>query len=83
MLANNKIHWTEEKHKKFADEVYEKINYYAIKSSMKISKEKGSYELFKGSDWDNGDYFELRHYNDEKWLKLKEEVNKYGLRNGY
>ena len=82
MLANNKIHWTEEKHKKFADEVYEKINYYAIKSSMKISKEKGSYELFKGSDWDNGDYFELRHYNDEKWLKLKEEVNKYGLRNG-
>lgn len=83
MLANNKIHWTEEKHKKFADEVYEKINYYAIKSSMKISKEKGAYELFKGSDWDNGDYFELRHYNDEKWLKLKEEVNKYGLRNGY
>ncbi len=83
MLANNKIHWTEEKHKKFADEVYEKINYYAIKSSMKISKEKGAYELFKGSDWDNGDYFELRHYNDEKWLKLKEEVKKYGLRNGY
>lgn len=83
MLANNKIHWTEEKHKKFADEVYEKINYYAIKASMKISKEKGAYELFKGSDWDNGAYFELRHYNDEKWIKLKEEVNKYGLRNGY
>lgn len=66
MLANNKIHWTEEKHKNFADEVYEKINYYAIKSSMKISKEKGAYELFKGSDWENGAYFELRHYNDEK-----------------
>ncbi len=83
MLANNKIHWTEEKHKKFADEVYEKINYYAIKSSMKISKEKGAYELFKGSDWENGAYFELRDYNDEKWIELKEEVNKYGLRNGY
>ena len=83
MLANNKIHWTEEKHKNFADEVYEKINYYAIKSSMKISKEKGAYELFKGSDWENGAYFELRHYNDEKWIKLKEEVNKNGLRNGY
>ena len=31
MLANNKIHWTEEAHKTFADKVYEKINYYAIK----------------------------------------------------
>lgn len=83
MLANYKIHWTEEKHKTFVDEVYEKINYYAIKASMKISKEKGEYELFKGSDWDNGNYFELRNYNSDKWNELKEEVHKYGLRNGY
>ena len=41
MLANNKIHWGEEKHLEFADKVYENINYYAIKSSMKIAKEKG------------------------------------------
>ena len=83
MLANNRIHWTEERHKEFADEVYERINYYAIKASMNIAKEKGSYKLFKGSDWDNGNYFELREYTDEKWCKLKEEVNKYGMRNGY
>ena len=83
MLANYKIHWTEEKHKTFVDKVYEKINYYAIKSSMKISKEKGSYKLFEGSDWDNGDYFKLRDYNSNEWNELKEEVNKYGMRNGY
>ena len=83
MLANYKIHWTEEKHKIFVDEVYEKINYYAIKASMKISKEKGSYELFEGSDWDNGNYFDARNYNSDKWNELKEEVNKYGMRNGY
>ncbi|MBE6071608.1 MAG: ribonucleoside-diphosphate reductase subunit alpha [Clostridium butyricum] len=83
MLVNNKIHWTEERHKSFVDEVYEKINYYSIKASMKISKEKGAYELFKDSDWDNGDYFELRDYKDEKWVKLKEEVKEHGLRNGY
>lgn len=83
MLANYKIHWTEEKHKTFVDEVYEKINYYAIKASMKISKEKGAYELFDGSDWENGNYFELRNYKSDKWNKLKEEVNEYGMRNGY
>ena len=83
MLANNRIHWTGEEHKEFADKVYENINYYAIKASMKIAKEKGKYQLFEGSDWENGNYFELRGYNDEKWYKLKEEVKKNGLRNGY
>ncbi|WP_238917786.1 ribonucleoside-diphosphate reductase subunit alpha [Clostridium sp. YIM B02555] len=83
MLANNKIQWTEQEHKRFADKVYEKINYYAIKSSMKIAKEKGSYELFKDSDWDNGDYFELRNYNSKEWDELREEVHEAGMRNGY
>ncbi len=83
MLANNRIHWTEERHKEFADEVYERINYYAVKASMKIAKEKGAYGLFKGSDWENGRYFELRDYKDEKWCKLREEVKENGMRNGY
>ena len=43
MLVNNRIHWTSDKHLDFADKVYEKINYYAIKASMKIAKEKGRY----------------------------------------
>lgn len=83
MLANNRIHWTEEKHKDFADEVYERINYYAVKASMKIAKEKGAYNLFKESDWDNGDYFELRGYKDEKWCALRKEIKENGMRNGY
>ncbi|WP_455810453.1 ribonucleoside-diphosphate reductase subunit alpha [Clostridium butyricum] len=83
MLANNRIHWTEEKHKDFADEVYERINYYAVKASMKIAKEKGAYNLFKESDWHNGDYFELRGYKDEKWCALRKEIKENGMRNGY
>ena len=83
MLANNRIHWTEESHKEFADKVYEKINYYAIKASVNISKEKGSYPAFEGSDWDNGNYFDLRGYNSEDWNKLREEVKTFGMRNGY
>lgn len=83
MLANNKINWMQEKHLEFADKVYEKINYYAVKASMNIAKEKGKYDVFKGSDWDNGRYFEIRNYNDEKWNSLKKDVNKFGMRNGY
>ena len=83
MLANNKIHWEEEKHGEFVDKVYEKINYYAIKASMNIAKEKGAYECFEGSDWHNGNYFDLRNYTSNQWNELRREVNINGLRNGY
>lgn len=83
MLANNRIHFTAEEHKEFADKVYENINYYAIKASMKIAKEKGSYSVFEGSDWENGDYFKIREYNSDRWNELQAEVKKYGMRNGY
>lgn len=83
MLANNKIGWTSDIHLEFADKVYEKINFYAIKASMKIAKEKGSYPYFEGSDWQNGEYFNIRGYKSEKWKQLREDINKYGMRNGY
>ncbi|MDZ5254986.1 ribonucleoside-diphosphate reductase subunit alpha [Clostridium sp. LIBA-8841] len=83
MLVNNKIVWDSEEHLEFVDKVYERINFYAIKASLNIAKEKGSYPLFEGSDWSNGDYFELREYNSPQWKELKEEVTKHGMRNGY
>ncbi|ASW42196.1 ribonucleoside-diphosphate reductase subunit alpha [Clostridium isatidis] len=83
MLVNNMLHWTDEKHKDFADKVYEKINYYAIKASNNIAKEKGAYSYFEGSDWESGEYFDLRGYKSEAWNELREEVNKHGIRNGY
>lgn len=83
MLVNNKIHWNSDKHLEFVDKVYEDINYYAIKASMKIAKEKGRYSYFEGSDWDNGEYFELRNYNSDRWNELRAEVKEHGMRNGY
>ena len=83
MLVNNKIVWDSEEHLNFVDKVYERINFYAIKASLNIAKEKGSYPLFEGSDWSNGDYFELIEYNSPQWKELKEEIAKYGMRNGY
>ena len=84
MLVKNDIRWQDEKaHEEFVDRVYEDINYYAIKESMEIAKEKGSYSCFEGSDWQTGDYFDQRDYKSERWEKLKEEIKYSGLRNGY
>ena len=83
MLTNNRIRWESDEHLNFVDKVFENINYFAIKASNNLAKEKGKYSLFEGSDWDNGNYFTLRNYNSERWNELKENVHKYGLRNGY
>ncbi|MEG0134234.1 MAG: ribonucleoside-diphosphate reductase subunit alpha [Clostridium sp.] len=83
MLAKNKISWMSESHYEFADKVYEDINYFAVKASLNIAKEKGKYQGFDGSDYDNGNYFKLRGYNSERWVKLQEDIKNNGIRNGY
>lgn len=84
MLVKNDIRWSDEKaHAAFVDRVYEDINYYAIKESVEIAKDKGSYKVFEGSDWQKGTYFTDRDYTSERWEKLAADVKKYGLRNGY
>lgn len=82
-LVNRGITWESEAHFKEADVLFEEIAYEAIKASMELAKEKGAYPEFEGSEWQSGKYFERRGYNSPRWLKLKEEVKKYGLRNGY
>lgn len=83
MLVKNGLSFESDEHLCFVDKLYEKINYYAIKASSELAKEKGSYRYFKGSEWESGEYFERRQYNDEKWKRLKEEVRKNGMRNAY
>lgn len=84
MLVKNDIRWSDEKaHAAFVDRVYEDINYYAIKESVEIAKDKGFYKVFEGSDWQTGAYFKDRDYTSERWEKLAADVKKYGLRNGY
>lgn len=82
-LAKNKISWESEEHLAEADALYEEIAYQAIKASMELAKEKGSYPAFEGSEWQTGEYFDRRGYESERWIALKEEIQKSGLRNGY
>lgn len=83
LLAQKGIHWESEVAVKYSGDLYEMIAYHTIKASLEIAKEKGAYPLFPGSDWETGKYFDDRYGDDERWMKLKEEVKKHGLRNGY
>ena len=83
MLAKHGIIWESEEHLKFADTVFETINYAAILASTNLTEEKESYSLFNGSDWQSGAYFEKRDYHSEKWLALQKKVATQGMRNAY
>lgn len=83
MLAKRNIKWESEEHLKFVDEVFERINYAAIKANNALAIERGAYKLFDGSDWQNGDYFKKRGYTSEKWKDLQRSVCENGMRNAY
>ena len=83
MLVKQGYLFETQEHLDFVDDLYEKINYYALKASMELAAEKGSYAYFKGSDYDTGAYFKKRYYTSERWETLAEEIHKTGLRNGY
>ncbi|MBC1743771.1 ribonucleoside-diphosphate reductase subunit alpha [Listeria welshimeri] len=83
LLALKNIAWDSEEAEKYADELYEQINYLAIRASNKLAQEKGAYKVFKGSDWNTGEYFARRNYNSSEWQELAKEVAEKGLRNAY
>ena len=93
LLALKKIPWLSDAAVKYADELYERIAYLTIKSSMELAKEKGAYPAFKGSDFETGEYFVKRgylppndgnaHIYDAKWVELATNVHEHGIRNGY
>src|SRR5699024_10866828 len=67
----------------YADQLYEKIAYLTIKTSMELSREKGNYQTFEGSKWQTGRYFDDKGYTGDKWEQLKRDVAEHGIRNGY
>ncbi|RFU64309.1 ribonucleoside-diphosphate reductase subunit alpha [Bacillus sp. V59.32b] len=87
LLAKSNIKWESEEAISFADHLYERIAYLTVEASMNLSREKGAYQLFKGSDWESGAYFSKRGYLEGNsrldWTGLQKDVQKHGLRNGY
>ena len=82
-LAKRRIKWESEEHLEFMDKVFETINRATILASSNLAKEKGSYQLFEGSDWQTGAYFDKRGYDSAEWQDVRKTVALQGMRNAY
>ena len=96
-LYVQKIPYASDAAVEFADESMEVISYYALQASSELAEERGPYESFKGSLWDQGilpiDSLELlREQRGEEyldvdttrrldWDSLRARIQEKGMRN--
>lgn len=83
LLAQKGIDWNSPAAEEYSDTLYERINYLTIQASLALAKEKGAYKVFKGSDWQNGEYFSKRGYDSAEWQELAAQVSVHGVRNAW
>ena len=72
-LTKNQIGYESEVAKEFANVFFALINYYSIKSSMKIAIEKKeTFDGFQGSDYETGIYF--NQYLENEYQPISEKM---------
>ncbi len=87
-LAKNRLsydHLTEISH------LFEDIGYHCTNASMELAKERSPYEAFTGSDWSKGlligskpvEWFTENAHHGDRWAKLSEDIQTYGIRNSH
>jgi ribonucleoside-diphosphate reductase alpha chain len=91
------ISYNSEEAVNFADESMELISYFAIQASAELAEERGTYESYEGSLWDQGifpldsikilaeergaDFIDQNTDAKLDWTKVREQVKKHGMRN--
>ncbi len=96
-LYKLRIPYASEEAVDFADKSMEQISYFALRSSMELAKERGSYETFEGSLWSKGilpkdsieilaenrgnEYLNVDRSETLDWDTLRKKVIKDGMRN--
>jgi ribonucleoside-diphosphate reductase alpha chain len=95
-LYKLRIPYASEEAVEFADKSMEQISYFALRSSMELSKERGPYQTFDGSLWSQGilPIDSLRNFKEVRgkyldvnmdqtldWDTLREEIKTNGMRN--
>ena len=91
-LAVSKLNYDSKAARDYVNGLFEKYAFATLTTSNDLSKERGQYELFEGSDWSKGILF----WKDEKWFKnnqtqipfedwknLIKEIKKHWLRFAY
>ena len=96
-LYAQRIPYASEQAVEFADVSMEMISYYAINASTELAEERGRYESYDGSLWDQGilpidslkqlgeirgaDYFEVNMEQRLDWDGLRDRIKQTGMRN--
>ena len=96
-LYTQKIPYASEEAVEFADLSMEVISYYAISASAELAAERGRYESYDGSLWDQGilpidslkrleeirgkDYLDVNMEQRLDWQGLREHIKNSGMRN--
>ena len=96
-LYTQKIPYASEEAVEFADLSMEVISYYAISASSELAAERGRYESYDGSLWDQGilpidslrkleeirgkDYLDVNMEQRLDWQGLRERIKNSGMRN--
>lgn len=81
-LAQEGIMWDSEEATEYISKLEELIMLHTIKASALLGKEKGSYPVYEGSEWNTGEWFDKRNLVSDEWLEVKSLAMKY-MRNGY
>lgn len=88
MLMKMGISYNSEEGTKLAGQVMEFIDYISKKESIEMAKERGSFNNFKGSIYDQDNYLFNKYKGksagkilDEQWAEIDADIKKYGLRN--
>ncbi|NGX29104.1 MAG: hypothetical protein K940chlam1_01298, partial [Candidatus Anoxychlamydiales bacterium] len=81
-LAKNEIRY--EGSSGIVSYLFESIAYYCINASIDLAKEKGPYQAYDGSLWDNKkriDGYIKKSANKEKWRETQKKLQKHKIRN--
>lgn len=89
-LAKSKLTYTSTEE---IDSLYEHIAFFCTKASMILSKERGAYNSFEGSEWSKGIMLggkDKAWFTEnaspsmiESWNQLREDILQYGIRNSH
>lgn len=90
-LAKNGVNYSSSEGHKLVHDTMEAIEFYCIKASMELAKERGACNALNSTKWSKG-ILPIDHYNKNvdkivpnelnlDWEWLREEVKKYGIRN--
>lgn len=71
--------------------LFEEVAYWCTFASMELAKERGAYTAFPGSEWSKGKLLGSKSLEEilsltedqERWLKLSEDIQTYGIRNSH